>query len=389
MAPAQRRLPELALAVAVLASLSLGPLLRPASPERPGKDADVSRSHARERKQRSLSLVPQIDVHVHLASDGFERLEALMREYGIEHVVNLSGRHPLGGLSEDVARASRSGRVTVFTNLAYEQTRAPGYGERMAELLRRSHALGARGLKIAKALGLGLRGPDGGLLAVDDPGLDPVFETAGALGMPVAIHSGDPEAFFRPVDASNERRLELEAHPGWALHGRDVPSFGEILSGLERRVARHPRTTFISVHFGNNAEHPEQVAEMLRRYPNLYIDTAARIPEIGRQDPRILRAFFIEFQDRVLYGSDLGVGPPGTPLFLGSQGKTPPGDAERELFFTATRRYFESADRAFAHPTPIQGSWTIDGIELPRAVLEKIYRNNARHVLRLDEAPRQ
>jgi predicted TIM-barrel fold metal-dependent hydrolase len=123
---------------------------------------------------------------------------------------------------------------------------------------------------------------------------------------------------------------------------------------------------------------------MLRKYPNLYIDTAARIPEFGRHPAARMRAFFIEFQDRILYGSDLGVGPAPSPLFLGSQGPRPPSAAEQELFFNASRRYFETADENFAHPTPIQGDWKISGIALPRVVLEKIYHDNAARLFGMD-----
>jgi predicted TIM-barrel fold metal-dependent hydrolase len=329
--------------------------------------------------------IPIIDVHVHVSADAIPRLTRLMARHGVERAVNLSGGHPLSGLDEQLLAAARDpGKIVVFTSLAYEQARYTDYGERMASLLRIAHARGARGLKIAKALGLGLRGSDGQRIPVDDPKLDPVFEAAGELGMPVAIHTGDPEAFWLPVDERNPRRDELRAHPGWALYGKDVPSFDALLAELEARIARHPSTTFISVHFGNAAERPEHVARMLRKYPNLYIDTAARIPELGRHPPDVMRAFFVEFQDRILYGSDLGVGPEPTPLFLGSQGSKAPTAAERELFFSATRRYFETADREFAHPTPIQGNWKISGLALPRSILQKVYRDNAARVLHLE-----
>ncbi len=332
--------------------------------------------------------IPIIDVHVHLSPQGVPRLMRLMARYGVGSVVNLSGGHPLSGLDEQLEAAARHpGQIIVFTTLAYEQARYPDYGARMAQLVRMARSRGARGLKIAKALGLGLRDANGKRIAVDDPALDPVFETAGELGMPVAIHTGDPEAFWLPVDERNPRRDELEAHPGWSLYGKEVPSFEGLSAELEARIARHPRTTFISVHFGNAAERPERVANLLRKYPNLYIDTAARIPEIGRHSPSAMRAFFIEFQDRILYGSDLGVGPEPTPLFLGSQGRDPPTDAERERFFSASRRYFETADREFDHPTPIQGNWKISGIALPRGVLAKIYHDNAVRLLELKEGP--
>jgi predicted TIM-barrel fold metal-dependent hydrolase len=254
----------------------------------------------------------------------------------------------------------------------------------MAQLVRIAHARGARGLKIAKVLGLALTAPDGRRIAVDDPKLDPVFAAAGELGMPVAIHTGDPEAFWLPVDAKNPRKDELEAHPAWSIYGRSVPSFEHLLGELEARIARHPNTTFISVHFGNAAERPDYVAGLLRRYANLYIDTAARIPELGRHAPSKMRAFFVEFQDRILYGSDLGVGPAPTPLFLGSQGRTAPTAAEVERFFAATHRYFETDDKAFDHPTPIQGNWKIDGIALPPEVLRKVYHDNAARLLELE-----
>jgi predicted TIM-barrel fold metal-dependent hydrolase len=300
----------------------------------------------------------------------------------IEQVVNLSGGSPGRGLEAqlDAAKATR-GRVIVFTTLAYREAKLPGYGERMAAALRQAHALGARGLKIAKLLGLGLSGPEGRRLPVDDPELDIVFDVAGQLSMPIAIHTGDPEAFWLPVDSHNERRKELLAHPGWSLYGEAVPSFDELHAELMRRVARHPKTTFISVHFGNLAEHPERVAEELRRFPNLYVDTAARVPELGRKDPALVRKIFEEFQDRILFGTDLGVGPEPEPLFLGSSGDQPPTDRDRQRFFNSTFRYFESRDRDFESPTPIQGDWSISGLGLTRQVLEKIYYQNAKRLL--------
>ena len=330
--------------------------------------------------------LPMVDMHVHLSLGAGDRLLGLMKRYGIDHIVNLSGGHPMGSLPQQLSAARAShGKITVFTAFPYEQAESPGYGPRMARILRIGHDMGAKGLKIAKVLGLGLPGPTGKLLPVDDPELDVVFETAGELGMPIAIHAGDPRAFWLPVDQRNERLAELTAHPGWALYGKSVPSFDQILGQLERRIARHPSTKFISVHFGNCAEDIDRVAGMLRRYPNLYIDTAARIPEMGRHPADKLRAFFQEFQDRILYGSDLGVGPDPEPLFLGSSGASPPTPEEQELFFSATHRFFETDDRGFAHPTPIQGSWKIDGIHLPRDVLEKVYAKNAMRLLGIDK----
>jgi predicted TIM-barrel fold metal-dependent hydrolase len=203
--------------------------------------------------------------------------------------------------------------------------------------------------------------------------------------MPVAIHTGDPKAFWQRPDAGNERFAELAAHPRWSLWGRPVPSWEELYRALERRVARHPRTTFVAVHFGDAPEEPRRVEAMLDRYPNLLIDTAARIPEIGRRDrdPAAVRRVFLRHQDRVLFGTDLQLGRSEASLALGSGGDRPPARGDVDHFFAATWRYFETADRGFAHPTPIQGEWTIDGIDLPDAVLDKLYRRNAARLLGL------
>lgn len=307
----------------------------------------------------------------------------LMDRHGIAQVWNLSGGFPLGGLEEQLAAARRyPGRIIVFSMLDWQKAReGPGYGARMAADLVRARELGARGLKIPKGLGLGYEDYTGHVITVDDPELDPVFRTAGELGFPVAIHVGDPVAFFKPAGPDNERWDELQVHPDWSFAGHGYPTWEELFAALERRIARHPKTTFISVHFGNAAEYPERVAALLDRYPNLYVDTAARIPELGRHDPARLRAIFLAHADRILFGTDLGVGVEPQELMLGSTGATPPGPADVERFFAATWRFFETADRAFPHPTPIQGRWTIDGIDLPREAQIKIYGANAERLV--------
>lgn len=200
------------------------------------------------------------------------------------------------------------------------------------------------------------------------------------------IHVGDPKAFFLPPNPQNERYAELRANPGWSFYGRGPhgvpwPSWNELMEQFERRVARHPRTQFLGAHFGNAAEEPERVSEMLRHYPNFFIDTAARVPEFGRHSAERMRAFFIEHQDRVLFGSDLAVTPHG--LVLGSSGATLARESEAAAFFKAHWLYLETPRKRLTHPTPIQGSWTIDGIDLPREVLEKVYWRNAARLFNL------
>jgi predicted TIM-barrel fold metal-dependent hydrolase len=223
------------------------------------------------------------------------------------------------------------------------------------------------------------------LLPVDDPGLDPLFEKAGSLRMPIAIHIGDPKAFWQPATPANERWDELQAHPEWSFYGPGIPAWQELYDAFERRVKRHPKTSFIAVHFGDDPEDPDNVARMLDTYPNFFIDTAARVPELGRPDAAHevgkMRRFYEKYQDRILFGTDTGIGAEDDDMMFGSNGALPPTRADEKRFFDSTWRYFETSDKQFESPTPIQGRWKIDGVGLPEPILRKIYFDNAAKLL--------
>jgi len=185
----------------------------------------------------------------------------------------------------------------------------------------------------------------------------------------------DPVAFFKPIDKNNERYDELSLAPEWSFYGGDYPSYEELMKERDEVVARHPKTIFLGIHLASYPESLESAAKLLDRCPNMYVDVAARIPEIGRHPVEKARAFFIKYQDRILFGTDIIVTPQG--LQLGSVSEKPPGLQDALRFFAIHRRYFETADRDFDHPTPIQGRWKINGINLPKPVLKKIYFDNA------------
>ncbi len=340
------------------------------------------------RPTPSLDAGPRwrrVDVHQHIAPGAFARTQRLMDRWGIDVGVELSGGWPGDGLEEALAQARTvPGRFVVFANPPLHRAALgpEGVASMVAELPE-AKRLGAKGLKISKALGLGYAGPDGALLTVDDPLLDPLFEAAGELGLPIAIHTGDPVAFWQPVGPQNERVEELTVHPGWSYFGKPVPDWESLFAAFERRVARHPKTNFIGVHFGNAPEDPARVGALLDRCPNLSVDTAARVPELGHGDVAALRALFLAHQDRILFGTDLGVGVDESDLMLGSTGATPPGPADVERFFTSTWRFFETRDRGIPSPTPIQGRWSLEGLGLPPEVLQKVYATNAERLLGL------
>lgn len=238
----------------------------------------------------------------------------------------------------------------------------PDFARRVVSQLQQAKAGGASGLKVFKQLGLGYRNPDGSLIRVDDSRWDPIWRTCGELGMPVIMHTADPSAFFLPIDATNERWEELSRHPDWSFHGPGFPSREELLAARNRVVRRHRGTTFIAAHLANDGEDLAEVARWLKEFPNLYVELASRIAELGRQ-PYTARRFLIEHADRVMFGTD---GPW-------------PEDRVR-LYW----RFLETFDENFPYsekPFPPQGFWRIHGVGLPDDVLRKLYHENAARLI--------
>jgi predicted TIM-barrel fold metal-dependent hydrolase len=339
--------------------------------------------HRREEpvSPRAAAAIPRFDVHSHIGPRDLSKTLELDARHRVVGLVNLSGGH--GAVLEMQLAAARSypDRVLVFASVDPKQFLEPGWVERQVQELRRAKGKGARGLKFFKALGLGYVDPIGERVKVDDPRLDPIFEECGRLGMPVSMHVGDPKAFFRPPTPDNERFEELSRNPGWSFYGRGFPRWEELFSEYERRVARHPGTQFIGVHFGNDPEEPERVAGMLDRYPNLSVDTAARVGEIGRMAPERLRAIFLTHSKRILFGTDFSFF--DGEMSLGAPDGSSPGLEEADRFFSLHWRFFETLDRRIPHPTPIQGRWTVDAIGLPEDVLHDFYHRNAERMLGL------
>jgi hypothetical protein len=323
-----------------------------------------------------LDQCDRIDFHTHIEPGAQKRLLEIMNVFKISCAVNLSAM-PAGELLKPYLDLENDfgGRLLSFAGLDWRLLGQPNFGQAMAQNLRSAIRQGARGLKIPKALGLMIRVPDGSLLRVDDTRLAPVFAAAGRMQIPVAIHVADPVAFWQPLSPNNERFEELRLNPDWSYSGKQVPSHKELMQQQRNLFAAHPQTKFVAVHIAGNAEDLEWVDQLLTDFPNVSIDVAARIPELGHHPWEIVRAFFVKHQDRILWGSDLGLS--SRQIMLGAPLAWREGPEDVYRFYQNTWRYFETADRGFPHPTPIQGNWSIDGLNLPTTILQKLYRDNA------------
>jgi predicted TIM-barrel fold metal-dependent hydrolase len=341
---------------------------------------------------------PVIDIHTHLGfrakgvagvphgEDMRYRAPAaeivpVMDAVNLQTMVNLTGG--VGrGLEQSIAQYEKAhpGRFITFTEPRYDQITQPNYPREQADDIERAQKAGARGLKVLKTLGLYLREQvtSGPLVKVDDKRFDPMWEACAARRMPVAIHISDPEAFFLPTDRFNERFEELNNHPDWSFHGRDFPSNQQLLDARNRMFARHPKTTFIALHVGHNAENLAYVSECLDKFPNMNVEIGARIGELGRQ-PRAARKFFDRYQDRILFGTD------AIP-----HGKETPQQIFGADLYHIYFRFLETEDEHFDYapaPVPPQGRWRIYGVGLPDAILRKVYHDNAARLLGVSGAP--
>ena len=320
---------------------------------------------------------PVVDIHNHLGrwlSDGewmiddVSALVALMDECGVETIVNLDGRWG-EQVTANVERLDRAhpGRFVTFCHVEWSRLAEPDGAVRLKASLDDAVARGARGVKVWKDLGLSVRDADGSLILPDDPRVVEVLAHAGALGLPVLIHTADPIAFFEPLDRHNERLDELAGVPEWWFGDREVhPTFDTLLDAHAALVLACPDTTFIGAHAGCAAEDLDRVERLLDSAPNYHIDTAGRMAELGRQ-PRRFAHLVAAHPSRVLFGTDI----------------YPPTAEQYRLHF----RFFETDDEGFGYDPeseiPGQGRWDVSALALDPAILEQVYRGNARRILGL------
>lgn len=345
-------------------------------------------TRAQENQWRAERRVIDLHMHIDGTPERFDRAVRIMDRSGIGIGVNLSGGTVTpgdGGTSEfarlkALADERHPGRFVHYMNLDYAGWDDPDFPQKAAAQIEEGRRLGTAGLKEYKRLGLYLKDGAKALIRIDDPKLDPVWAKCGELGLPVSIHVADPRAFWQAYDEKNERWKELKDHRSWWFGDPKVfPPREELLAALNRVIERHRQTTFVCVHFANNAEDIAWVDRMLDTHPNMMADLAARIPEIGRHDPAEVRRVFTKHADRLLFASDFMV---YDRLILGSAGDDErPTDDDGVTFFEKSWRWMETSDRDWAHMTPIQGDWTISAIALPAEVSRKIYFDNAAKLL--------
>ena len=319
---------------------------------------------------RTRAKYPFIDVHNHqngtMPVDRLDKLVKDMDGINLQVMVNLSG-----GYGDRLAQAVENmkghykNRFVVFANINFQGLDEPDYPQRAAAQLEQDVKHGAQGLKIFKNFGMDLKDGKGERVHVDDPRFDEVFETCARLKIPVLIHTGEPWPFFQPQDRFNERWLELKQFPGRARPPEKYPSWETLMEEQHRMFARHPKTIFINAHLGWLGGNLGELGRLMDKYPNMYTEIGAVLAELGRQ-PRFARQWFIDRQDRVLFGKDIWE------------------PSEYHCYF----QVLETADEYFDYYRKRHAFWKMYGLDLPDEVLKKLYYKNAlRIVPGIDPSP--
>jgi predicted TIM-barrel fold metal-dependent hydrolase len=317
------------------------------------KSTLVTREHKIERAK-----YPFIDIHSHHWNPTAAEAEQLVKEMdtiNLRVMVNLSGG--TGERLKNTVAAMKGrypDRFVVFANMSYDDLNTPGFGKRVAARLEEDVKNGAQGLKIFKDFGMELKYANGQRVHVDDPEFDAVFEKCAELKIPVLIHVAEPSAFFDAWDYHNERWQELKEFPGRARPPAKYPPFETLMTERNHLFAKHPKTNFIAAHLGFHGNDLERLGKTLDSLPNMYVDIAAVLAELGRQ-PYSAHDFLVKYQDRVLMGKDIYE------------------VNEYKWYFRA----LETRDEYFEYYRKRHAFWRIYGFQVPDEVLKKVYYKNA------------
>jgi predicted TIM-barrel fold metal-dependent hydrolase len=304
---------------------------------------------------------PAIDFHGHpgnriMSAPALATMVKELDELNVGMMVsadNLSGERLRQAIAT-IAGSPQKDRVRVLAGIDFRDV-GPGWADKAVQQLEADVKAGAVGVgEISKSLGLSVTRRDGGRLKIDDPDLDPIWEACARLNLPVFIHTADPQEFWEAIDNHNERWLELSLFPGRRYPSDRFPPFEELMTERDDLFKRHPRTKFVAAHMGWHANDLARLGRMFDAMPNLSAELGAVLYDIGRQ-PRAAHDFFVKYQDRILFGKD-AYEPSEYPYYW---------------------RVFETKDDYFDYYRNYHAFWKLYGIDLPDAVLKKVYYANA------------
>ena len=326
----------------------------------------------------AFDAIRKIDVHAHNFED-MPLLNEMLRRTNVR-AVNVSVPGTDGHLATMHRIASGLAKahpdIHAFASTFDLRDRyAPGWAEATTTALDETFADGAVMVKIWKEVGIDLKRPDGSFMMPDDALLDPVYAHLAARGIPLHAHLAEPLDAWRPLDPNSVHYGYYSKNPEWHLYGKpEYPSHADIIAARDRILEKHPTLVVIAAHLASLEHDVAEIATRLDRYPNLYVEVAARTRDLTYQPTDTVRQFFQAYQDRILYGVDR--------TWMPYARETAPTDAERAAFVQDLEAQYRLDYAYYA------GTGTVDyrgrevqALGLPADVLEKFYHRNAERVI--------
>jgi len=306
---------------------------------------------------------PIIDVHSHPYAKKREQIEQWVKnmdELGVEKTVILT--MAVGGKFDSLydMYSKYPDRFELWCGFDYSGYDEDGFGPNAIAELERCVKVGAKGVGELgdKGKGLFYCQTKAWGMHLDDERMDPLLEKCAELKLPVSIHVADPKWMYEKMDSTNDGMMNaLE----WRLDNQEgILSHEEMIQTLENAVKKHPNTIFLVCHLANCSYDLKILGDMFDKYPNLFADIGARYAEIA-PIPRYVGEFFEKYQDRILYGTDMGY--------------------DKEMY-RITFRILESSDEHFYEHEQFGYHWSLYGLGLSDEILKKLYRTNALKILK-------
>lgn len=320
------------------------------------------------------SKYPVIDMHAHAyakTGDELDRRIEIMNQAGIEKSLVLTKTTGAAFDSVYALYSKYPDRFEVYCGIDYTGYEKEGWSQKAVEQIRRDVEAGCKGLGELHDKGAGMHNAPG--MHPNDPRMDPVFEEAANLGIPVNLHVAEPIWMYEPMDSTNDG---LTRSYTWRVKNQDqIVGHDGMIEILGKTLERHPNTTFVAAHLANTSNDFTLLADLFDKYPNLYADISARFAEFSTI-PRTTARFFEKYQDRIVYGTDYGF-----ETFPDDPGKPYGNNTTTLEMLRMTFRVLETQDEHFYLTDLVGYKWPMYGLDLSDQVLKKIYRGNALKIL--------
>lgn len=319
--------------------------------------------------------VSKIDAHLHLHGDSQDAYLAQARKDNFRALtinVDYADFPPPARQRQVASKLAHShpkdvAWIATFATSGFENH---GWTDTTLKDLDAALADGAVGVKVWKNIGMDLRDATGQLVMVDDARFDGLFDGLAARGTMVLGHQGEPHNCWLPLEKMtvNSDREYFKEHPAYHMYRHpEMPGYEQQMAARDHLLAKHPRLRFTGVHLASLEWDVDRLARFLDAHPGVNVDVAARIGQLQYQSQRNrerVRAFFVRYQDRLMYGSDLA-----------QSAAQPDADfaADLDTVWRRDWRYFATGERLKV-PELDQ---PVRGLALPRGVIDKLFRQNA------------